>query len=235
MKVAILGWGSLIWRDTTLDGTLGDSDGDHKLKLSSPWHDDGPSLPIEFARVSTGNRLTLVLVPDVPLQKVLWSVSSFGKFEEARENLRRREGDGVKLEAIHFLKAGIGEKLAPAPALAQTERTHVRGWMSSHPDIDAVIWTGLGVKDPNGKLAQWGQNEPYSWGPDAALDFLRGNDDPKDSASTPIPGGAREYIARTPPSIRTPLRIKIEDTFGNAWKPLDLDPRWTAPCPTHRR
>jgi hypothetical protein len=233
MTVAILGWGSLIWRDTTLEGTLGKSDNDDKLQISSPWHEDGPSLPIEFARGSSGNRLTLVLVPDVPLQKVLWSVSSFDKFEEARENLRRREGDTVNLEAIHFLKAGIGEKLAPDSALAQTEQTHVRRWMSSHPDIDAVIWTGLGPKNSDGTIRKWGSNK--GWGPNEALSYLKDNIDTTDVNPTPKQGGAREYVARTPPSIRTPLRTMIEEKLGDGWKPIPLDRRWTSPCPSHGR
>lgn len=40
-QIAIIGWGSLVWdpRD---------------LPIESPWHDDGPELPIEFARISSG-------------------------------------------------------------------------------------------------------------------------------------------------------------------------------------
>lgn len=40
MKIVVLGWGSLIWNP-----------GD--LKINSEWQKDGPTLPIEFARVSS--------------------------------------------------------------------------------------------------------------------------------------------------------------------------------------
>jgi hypothetical protein len=48
MQVAIIGWGSLI----SSPGILG---------LQSRWHRDGPLLPVEFARISSGDRLTLVI------------------------------------------------------------------------------------------------------------------------------------------------------------------------------
>jgi len=45
MKIAILGWGSLIWdaRLLSINTTLFDNG----------WSSDGPDLPIEFSRVST--------------------------------------------------------------------------------------------------------------------------------------------------------------------------------------
>ena len=44
MKIAILGWGSLVW----------DS---RQLPHSGEWHTGGPVLPIEFSRVSKDGRL----------------------------------------------------------------------------------------------------------------------------------------------------------------------------------
>jgi hypothetical protein len=46
MRVSIIGWGSLIWRPEV-------------LQIESRWRRDGPSLPIEFARISgDGKRLS---------------------------------------------------------------------------------------------------------------------------------------------------------------------------------
>ena len=48
MKIAILGWGSLIWNPRI-------------LKVAGDWTLDGPTLPIEFSRISDNDRLTLVI------------------------------------------------------------------------------------------------------------------------------------------------------------------------------
>ena len=48
MKIAILGWGSLVWNPRNLS------------IINSAWHPDGVLLPIEFARISRDGRLTLV-------------------------------------------------------------------------------------------------------------------------------------------------------------------------------
>lgn len=50
MKIAILGWGSLIWDK-------------RNLRLAGEWQVGGPVLPIEFSRVSGYGRLTLVIDP----------------------------------------------------------------------------------------------------------------------------------------------------------------------------
>ena len=53
MKIAILGWGSLIWqpKDLKFDANIG-------------WKEKGPILPIEFARISKDGRLALVITPN---------------------------------------------------------------------------------------------------------------------------------------------------------------------------
>ena len=50
MAIAILGWGSLVWdpRD---------------LPHYGPWRKEGPTLTIEFSRVSSDCRLTVVVDP----------------------------------------------------------------------------------------------------------------------------------------------------------------------------
>lgn len=53
MRIVIPGWGSLIWNPGN-------------LAMTGEWQPDGPMLPVEFARVSTDGRLTLVIAPDVP-------------------------------------------------------------------------------------------------------------------------------------------------------------------------
>ncbi len=79
MKIAVLGWGSLIWNP-------------RELRISGEWHSDGPLLPVEFARVSQDERLTLVLYPEAEPIQVLWALSACPSLEEAEENLADREG-----------------------------------------------------------------------------------------------------------------------------------------------
>lgn len=49
MKIAILGWGSLIWDPRAL------------RTVGKKWSDGGPTLKIEFSRISSDDRLTLVI------------------------------------------------------------------------------------------------------------------------------------------------------------------------------
>jgi hypothetical protein len=48
MKIAILGWGFLIWDP-------------RELRLASNWPEGGPVLPIEFSRISDDGHLILVI------------------------------------------------------------------------------------------------------------------------------------------------------------------------------
>ena len=53
MKIAILGWGSLLWdRQAEFD------------KHHDDWQFDGPSLQLEFSRVSESRKDALTLVVD---------------------------------------------------------------------------------------------------------------------------------------------------------------------------
>lgn len=91
MKIAVIGWGSLIW----CPGPLG---------IQTPWYRDGPSLPVEFARISKDCRLTLVIHPDSANQMTYWALSTFEDLEGTRANLRTREG--CSAEAIHCIAGG---------------------------------------------------------------------------------------------------------------------------------
>lgn len=50
MKIAILGWGSLIWNPENLN-----------YYTEFGWSKNEPKLPIEFLRISNNGRLTLVI------------------------------------------------------------------------------------------------------------------------------------------------------------------------------
>ena len=76
--IVCLGWGSLIWRPGSLP-TIGD------------WHADGPELPVEFARQSRDDRITLVIEPGSERVPVLWTRLTVGSVDAARRALADRE------------------------------------------------------------------------------------------------------------------------------------------------
>lgn len=79
MKIGILVWGSLYWDPRNLNTT-------------GEWFFDGPILPIEFSRISGGNRLTLVITPGFDNVTTLFAISGFDRLSAAIENLKDREG-----------------------------------------------------------------------------------------------------------------------------------------------
>jgi hypothetical protein len=90
MEIAIIGWASLIWCPGA-------------LQIKSCWHRDGPPLPIEFARISLDQRLTLVIHPGSKDQRTLWASALSQELEAVRANLRDREGTSPQL--IHSATA----------------------------------------------------------------------------------------------------------------------------------
>jgi hypothetical protein len=126
MKIAVLGWGSLIWDPKELN------------ILDDKWNENGPILPIEFARVSKDGRLTLVIKPNWTEVKTMYAISSFQDLTQAIENLRNREQTIIdRIGFYNFL----------------TDEKHIRegnnfiipnliSWQAQNY-IDAVIWTDL--------------------------------------------------------------------------------------------
>ena len=119
MRIAVVGWGSLIWCNKALG-------------LASKWHRDGPELPVEFARKSGDGRLTLVLVHGVPTQRTLWGLSAFEDLEKAREDLQKREGNA---------HTPIGSWTPNEPREGVIVGT-VAAWCEAH-GLDGAVWTAL--------------------------------------------------------------------------------------------
>ncbi|HEY3770023.1 MAG TPA: hypothetical protein VGN44_15215 [Candidatus Angelobacter sp.] len=120
MKIACLGWGSLIWDPRS-------------VHIRSDWFSDGPLLPIEFARVSKDKRVTLVITPGSPLVRSLWALSSLDSVDAAKVDLALREG--IKPEHVAD-KIGVWqlEKIDVNPEIVH--------W-AKRLNLDAVLWTNL--------------------------------------------------------------------------------------------
>ena len=174
MNVAVIGWGSLVWNPGTLD-------------LRTGWHADGPTLPLEFARISDGGRLTLVLFPRGENRTTYWAITNLENFEDAKANLARREGSSV--DAIHFCvqqPSGRMQRFGE-PMVTAT----VAEWLDARVGLDAAIWTGL--------TSNWQSQRGAEFSVDDALLYLAGLKGSQLDA-------AREYITRAPPQSDTPVR-----------------------------
>ena len=185
MKIAILGWGSLIWQPKELayNKTFG-------------WQKDGPILPIEFARISKDGRLTLVITENGTKVPVLYTLSNHHNLEEAVLNLAVREGSGRN-------SIGSYDKNKDTFSSKFQFEDEIKNWIKN-TDFDAVIWTNLGenwnIKNEKGDIIR--QIEP-----ERRIEYLK---ELKGNTSAI----AEEYIRRTPIEINTDFRKKIETTLN---------------------
>lgn len=181
MKIAILGWGSLLWEvHKTFD------------QWHSSWQYDGPTLKIEFSRVSQtrSGALTLVIDPvhgtSIP---VAWCLSKRDDPEDAIRDLRYRE----KTTLEH-----IGRLYLNNPTLnhARDRCTldKIAAW-AENKDVEVVIWTDL----PSNFAEKTGK--PFSV--PNAIDYLQ-------ALSPDGKAKAGEYIRQAPQFVQTPLRTALQ-------------------------
>jgi hypothetical protein len=173
--VAILGWGSLVWAPRTLE-------------YLPPWSEDGPELPVEFARISSDGRITLVLMEGVPAVRCYWAISSRSDLETARADLARREGTPAR---------NIGAVARTSKSDDATARIII-SWAESKR-LAGIVWTALPSNWPEKR------SKPYSI--DDAVAYLR---ELRGAASD----AAREYVVRAPSQTRTPARVRFESELG---------------------
>jgi len=130
MKIACLGWGSLIW----------DPRG---LPMREPWFKDGPLLPIEFTRQSQDYRITLVIEKDAAFVRSLWALMSVNDLKLAKMELRNREG--IKEDDVGFWTQNSSSKHV---------FVEIIGEWAKQKGLEAVIWTALPPKfgGQNGKV-----------------------------------------------------------------------------------
>ena len=177
-NIACLGWGSLIWdpRD---------------LPIRRGWFEDGPLVPVEFARQSQDGRITLVVVPSARPVRSLWALMDGEDLEAARTCLKQREGVR-KREHIGSWSRGDAD-----PAFLQG----LGEWALAR-NIDAVVWTALPPKfdEKNGRLPTEEELIAY-------LSELRGAR--RDAAE--------RYVRRAPCQVDTAYRRRIEAELN--WAP----------------
>jgi cation transport regulator ChaC len=129
LKIACLGWGSLIWRPES-------------LLIHRKWFSDGPFIPIEYSRKSSDGRLTLVINKTAKPIRVLWSLMATENLEEAIESLRTREGIPKSKSSLSIASINAKDLLED-----ETDLT-IQNWAKSL-NLDAVVWTNLPSKFNN--------------------------------------------------------------------------------------
>lgn len=183
MKIAFLGWGSLIWDQ-------------RELRTRGDWSGDGPSLPIEYRRISRDGRITLVLYPKVEDVQTLWVDADYEKLGKAIENLRSREGTVTK--NIGYVSIQDGEYVCEAvPRILGT----IIKW-AREKGMDAVVWTDL-PENPDKFRDETGMelNE------DNIIKYLK-------SLEGEALDKAKEYVQKAPLQIDTKLRRRIREELG---------------------
>lgn len=181
MAIVCLGWGSLIWWP-------------RELPVQGGWRNDGPRLPVEFARQSSDGRMTLVLVPGAELVSCLWALLDVHNLDEAREALRRREGipaGNAERDIAHWTD-GVGERNENVARIGEWAREH---------NVTCVVWTNLAPKfRGEGKVPTVEEVVTY-------LQSLSGKERQD----------AERYIRMSPRQVTTRYRRVIEERLG--WTP----------------
>ena len=190
---AILAWGSLTWEPKNLE-----------FIKAYGWQNDGPFLPIEFARISNNGRLTLVITENgTPITTYFTIAPFFSKVEDVIMNLKLREG--CKLNDIGYYISAT-DTIHPANFPFKKE---IIEWAKKHKK-DNVVWTNLSEK--------WEykneNEETISVNPDERIEYLKNLAEEKKKL-------AEEYIRKAPSQTQTKYRSLIEKELG--WTPIEVD------------
>lgn len=178
MTIACLGWGSLIWdpRD---------------LPVSNAWRNDGPALPLEFARQSRDGRITLVITSGADAIPVLWCGLDVSSLDEARQALAERED----IKAAYFERSvGFWRQVVRS---AHRETESIGKWAEA-AGLAGVVWTALRPRFAGRSV------KPSI---DQVIDHLAN----LDAEAKRL---AEEYVRRAPPQIKTAYRERIERDLG---------------------
>lgn len=183
MRIAILIWGSLFWDK-------------RNLATTDEWFFDGPVLPIEFARISSGNRLTLVIKPTFDNVTTLYAISAYDTLSAARENLRIREGTD-NINNIGFIDFTSDNKQVRT---ANEFVIDILSLWNEERKFDAIIWSDFAPRFSDVTNQQFTLAN--------AITFIENLPDQEKQS-------ALLYIRNTPQQITTRFRLNIEQKFQN--------------------
>mgnify|MGYP001157927084 CR=1 FL=1 len=184
MKIAILGWGSLLWDcRPEFDEQRGQ------------WQIEGPVLRLEFSRISKSRDGALTLVIDEQygqLCQVAYALSKRKRPEDAIADLRSREGTTVANIGAFYVHAKNKQTRSP-DALAAIDL-----WATLN-SLDVVVWTSL----ESNFSAKNRIGVGLSFSVENAICHLQ-------ALSPAARAKAAEYVSRSPDFIDTPLRRALQ-------------------------
>jgi hypothetical protein len=143
MHIAVIAWGSLLWKPGP-------------LKLASGWHPGGPLLPLEFVRNSEDTpELALALHEGARLCPTYWAYLDARDVPSARAMLGAREKiDPAHPEWIGTMPAGQDMRSAVAD--------RIEAWRRER-SIDAVVWTAVPARFAGSEGRVPSAQEVLSW------------------------------------------------------------------------
>lgn len=198
LRIGCLGWGSLLW----------DPRG---LPLAKPFCAEGPRLPIEFSRVARDGRVTLVVDPVVARVPTAWALLDARDPDAAITALGARERIAPERRAGWVGLAFRDDPEAGGGEVDSACREWIAAWLSDQP-LDAVVWTALPPRRPDGALE-----------PPRTEELIRHLHDLEGEARA----RAEEYVRRAPGFVRTARRARFETAFG--WTVVDDPPNPSIP------
>jgi len=177
MIIACLGWGSLVW--------------DHReLPIRGKWFEDGPFLPVEFARESQDGRITLVVVQSAKIVRSLWCILDVDDLSKAKTALSKREGIPPENIEKHIGICKVGKQ-------TNDSIKSINDW-ALNLKLDAVIWTNLPPKLGGKEIVPLAEQ---------LISYFEKLDINKRRH-------AENYIRMTPKQIDTEYRRLFEKRFG---------------------
>jgi hypothetical protein len=184
LKIAVLAWGSLVWDR-------------RELCIVDDFEPIGPILPIEFCRVSRDRRLTLVIDEAVGAHCATYAAqSTFEIFDQARENLRQREGMD-HINGVGFVDLTSNSQSDRAKQRHPNAVKTIGDWTRAQ-GFDATIWTTL-ASNFQDKMGQ-------TFSVESSLRHLEALNEPELL-------NALRYIRCAPPEVQTPVRTAVEQRW----------------------
>jgi hypothetical protein len=181
-RIACIGWGSLIHTPGC-------------LATRGLWFNDGPQLPVEFARESGDGHITLVICPTVARVPTRWVLLNQPSVELARTNLGCREYPKATRK---WIDESIGFWDRERDAQYGMEAATIVAWALAR-GLDGVVWTNLpyGFKGKRGVFPSI----------DEVLAHLG-------SLDGTVLRKAQDYVRNAPTEVDTLYRRQITERFS---------------------